>query len=132
MSSIYNPLTTINSSDTISGSRSTLNTNFTQRHAMGVREIADADSPYTWQLGDDVLLVTSTAIVVNVILPPAASYKGTTIQVAIALDTGGGVLLDGNASEQINGATTQALSGTYGTMRLLCTGTGWVIIELYP
>lgn len=132
MSTIYNPLTTINSSDTISASRSTLNTNFTLRHAMNLREIADADHPYTWQLGDDCIVVTSTAIPITINLPAAASHKGKTLQVVLALGTGGGVVLDGNASETINGATTQTLTGTYGTARILCTGTEWIIVAVHP
>lgn len=132
MSTIFNPLTTINSSDTISASRSTLNTNFTLRHAMNVRAIADADHPYTWQLGDDAIVATSTAIPITINLPAVASHKGKTLQVVVALDTGGGVVLDGNASETINGSTTLAVTATYSTVRILSTGTEWIIIELYP
>jgi hypothetical protein len=132
MSTIFNPLTTINSSDTVSASRSTLNTNYTLRHAMTLREIADADDPYTWQLGDDAIVATSTAIPITINLPAVASNKGTTIQIVLAVDTGGGLVLDGNASELIDGATTLTITGTRATVRLLSTGTEWIIIELYP
>jgi len=132
MSTIFNPLTTINSSDTVSASRSTLNTNYTLRHAMTIREIADADHPYTWQLGDDAIVATSTAIPITINLPAVASNKGKTIQIVLAVDTGGGVVLDGNAAELIDGAATLALAGTRGTIRILCTGTEWIVIELHP
>lgn len=132
MSTVYNPITTIEPTDMVSASRSTINTNFTLRHAMNLREIADADHPYTWQLGDDCIVVTSTAIPITINLPAAASHKGKTLQVVIALDTGGGVVLDGNASETINGSTTLPLTGTYGTARILSTGTEWVIVTVYP
>ena len=39
----------------------------------------------------------------------------------------GVITVDANASETIDGATTQAL-GQYDSMTLLCTGTAWVII----
>lgn len=132
MSTVYNPITTIEPTDMVSASRSTINTNFTLRHAMNLREIADADHPYTWQLGDDCIVVTSTAIPVTINLPAAASHKGKTLQVVIALDTGGGVVLDGNASETINGSTTLAVTATYSTVRILSTGTAWIIISLQP
>jgi hypothetical protein len=132
MSTITNPITTINSTDAVSASRSTINTNFTLRQARGVREIADADHPYTWQLGDDVILASSTAIPITVNLPAVASNTGKVIEVVLALDTGGGVVLDGNASEQINGSSTLAVTGTYSTARILCTGTRWIILDAYP
>lgn len=132
MSTTFNPLTTINSSDTVSASRSTLNTNYTLRHAMTIREIADADHPYTWQLGDDAIVATSTAIPITINLPAVASNKGKTIQVVLAVDTGGGIVLDGNASELVDGATTLAMTGTRGTVRILCTGTEWIVISLQP
>lgn len=132
MSTISTAITTIASTDTISASRSTINTNTTLRHSMNVRAIADADSPYTWQEGDDCVLVTSTAAIVTLNLPAAASAANRTIMVFLKTDTGGGCTIDGSGAEQINGSSTYSLLTKYDSVRLLCDGTEWFAIAVTP
>lgn len=65
----------------------------------------------------------------TVTLPLAAKSAGRSIK-AIKTDTGtGAVILDGNGSETINGATTQTIKGQYASMTVVCDGSSWYEIE---
>lgn len=85
-------------------------------------------TPYT--VGDeDVVLVDDDTVggAVTVNLPPAANNDGR-CRIVKKLGTGGNVTIDGNASEEIDGATTNVLSSQFDAIRILSDGTGWHII----
>ena len=71
--------------------------------------------------------VTSSGGNVTVNLPAASGNAGKTIDVH-HLVIGNDVIIDGNSSETINGATTLTMSGTqYQNVSLVCTGSEWLI-----
>lgn len=79
---------------------------------------------YTLTGADQVVEVTSGTFTLT--LPAAASWTGRVYTIS---NTGSGVVtLDGNAAELVGGAATLALSGR-GTVRIVCTGTAWVVLD---
>jgi len=80
--------------------------------------------------GDDVtVLADGTAGAYSVTLYPAAGNKGRRITVKKTDSGSNAITLDGNASEEIDGATTYALAAQYDWVTLECDGAGWQIIS---
>lgn len=69
---------------------------------------------------------TSGAITVN--LPAVAASEGALLVVKKTDASGNAVTLDGNASETIDGATTQAITTQYDAITVACDGTAWWIV----
>jgi hypothetical protein len=90
--------------------------------------IVSKDAAYTITEGDDVVLGDATSAAFSVTLPPAAQYTGRTFIVKKIDSSGNAVTIDGNASEEIDGATTVALSTQYESRTLLAGSTSWHII----
>ena len=65
------------------------------------------------------------AVTIN--LPPAAENAGRILHVK-KLGTTGNVIIDGNASETIDGATTQVITTQFDSARMVCDGSNWFII----
>ena len=85
-------------------------------------------SPATLDADDVVVLVDGTSAAITVNLPAIASnqYKVYTIK---AIDvTSGVVTIDGNASETIDGATTQTLTNQYECITIIGGPSEWHII----
>ena len=80
--------------------------------------------------GPDVYLVgNGTGVNTQTILfPTAADNKGRIITVILATDpVANTVILDGESSEQIDGAATKTTTDAVGSMyHLLCNGVGWI------
>lgn len=132
MSTVSSPITTIASTDTVSASRSTINTNFVNRTAVTIRSLVDADSPYTVATGDDVILGASTAAIITVNLPTALSAKHRVITIVTTLATGGGIEVFANGAETINGVTNQNIYNQYDSLTIVSNGTAWYIIAAMP
>ena len=64
---------------------------------------------------------------VTVTLPAAAGVTNRIYHIK-KLGTTASIVVDGNASETIDGATTQTISSQYDSMQIVCDGTGWYII----
>ena len=64
---------------------------------------------------------------VTITLPPVISNTDKVIHVK-KLGTTGNVILDGNASETIDGATTQTITTQYNSYSIVCSGDAWHII----
>ena len=84
-------------------------------------------SDYAATDGDFIIGITDTSSSKTVTLPAASGRAG---KVYIIKDESGGALLnnitvDGNASETIDGATTQAIITNYGVLRIYCDGANW-------
>jgi hypothetical protein len=78
--------------------------------------------------GDYLLLCDSTAGAVTVTLPPAALVPGR-IYVFKRINAGANnVVVDGYASETIDGATTYTLSSQWAGVTVMSNGTAWFII----
>ena len=80
------------------------------------------------QSGDYLLLCDSTAGAVTITLPPAALVPGR-IYVFKRINAGANnVVVDGYASETIDGATTYTLSSQWAGVTVMSNGTAWFII----
>jgi hypothetical protein len=87
--------------------------------------VVSKTASYTTSVGDSHALIrfSSLAADATLTLPPAVSCNGMELSV-LNSDTLYGVIVDGNASETIDGATTRK---TYlnGAVTIVCDGTGW-------
>ena len=79
----------------------------------------------TGTMSDDTVFVDSSAAVRTFTLPPAASLP--TKRITVSRTGANNVVIDGNASEQINGAATATITSNLGALTLESYGTGWLI-----
>lgn len=89
--------------------------------------IASKSADYTTTGGDDLILVTAGASDKTVTLVTAAGNKGVAQTIKRMDGAAGNVIVDGNASETIDGATTKTLGSQYALVRVVSDGTNWVI-----
>jgi hypothetical protein len=93
-----------------------------------VNSVSSANYTVTTTDGYDTIIVSTGASDRTVTLPAAASSTGRTLKV-IKSDSGAGfVILDGNASETINGQATRTLYGQYADTTVYCDGTTWFVV----
>lgn len=119
--------TTIGATDTLSGSRSTINDNFAAARKLTVTAITVADSPYT--AGDeDVIEVDASGGAVTINLPAISSSAGQVYRVSKRDASANAVTLDGDSSETINGTTTRALSSQYDSVTIVAMATEWGVL----
>ena len=85
---------------------------------------------YTVQSGDTVILGDASSGTITITLPPSAGNTGKLVVVKKIAPASAGrrVIIDGNASELIDGATTQELRLIYEALQMVCDGTGWNVI----
>lgn len=77
-----------------------------------------------------VYLANTTGGAYSLTLPPAEDNAGRFLTVKKITNDINAVTLDGNASETIDGATTNnTIDAQYDVMTLYCDGTGWHIIS---
>lgn len=82
---------------------------------------------YTATATDHTIICDATSAAFTVTLPPATGLSGT-VYVVKKIDASNTVTIDGDASETIDGATTQALTTQYDSVTVQCDGTGWHIL----
>jgi len=82
----------------------------------------------TLDADDLVVLGTGGAGGITLTLPAAASSQHKVYAVKKVDDGVGAVTLDGNASEEIDGSTTHALSSQYDGVIIACDGSAWHIL----
>lgn len=76
----------------------------------------------------DLIFVGALSAHATITLPTAADNAGRTICAVLAGDPGAyNVIVDGEGSETINGATTKTNSDQYSSITVRCDGTGWYI-----
>lgn len=80
---------------------------------------------YTALTTDDFIPCAPSGSNITITLPAAASSAGKWYNIVKTNSTIDTVIIDGNASETINGATTYTLTAQYQSAILLCNGTGW-------
>lgn len=83
---------------------------------------------YTAAIGDDVILVT-TAASWTLTLYPAAGNSGRIITIKKTSSDTNTLTIDANASETIDGALTTTMHTRYETLKLICDGSNWHILE---
>jgi hypothetical protein len=85
-------------------------------------------SAYTVSLNDAFVPVNATSGAITVTLPKVAECKGKMIVIKKTDASANAVTVDGNGSETIDGATTNALSSQYDSVSLMSDGTQWLIV----
>jgi hypothetical protein len=93
----------------------------------GVRPFRTITASDTVRDSDYFIRVDATAGAVTVTLPPAARWAGIALVIK-KLDAANNVTIDGNGSEEIDGATTDVLTTQYESRTLFSNGTGWDVI----
>ena len=92
--------------------------------------ITSIDDDYTATLEDYIISVDTTTNAPTITLPTASS---ATNHVYVIKDEGNAgsnnIIVDGNASETIDGSTTQTISSNYGSLQIYSNGTSWFIIN---
>ena len=73
-----------------------------------------------------VILATSSSGNVTITLYAASGNSGNIVQVK-KLVAANSVIIDGNSSETIDGATTQTITAQYTSLSLICDGSNWHI-----
>lgn len=83
---------------------------------------------YTATLADDVIVCTTS---LTITLPAVATSTGKVF--TIKAKTGGitSIVIDGNASETIDGATTKTIATDWSTVTIVCDGSTWHIVSYY-
>jgi len=75
-----------------------------------------------------VILADATAGSITVTLPDVESATDRTYYIKKTDASGNAVTVDGNASETIDGATTNVLSAQFDSIQVVSNGTEWFII----
>ncbi len=88
----------------------------------------DKDDDYT-AMDREFVLCDCTSKVVTITLPPVADSTDVRIQVLKTDVSASGVVVDGDGSETINGATTYNLGSQYDFVSVWCDGVEWFITE---
>lgn len=96
--------------------------------AIGTRYQSSETGTVTLDRDDDVVLCSASGGAFTVTLPAVASFQHKVYTIMKTDSGGNAVTVDGNASETINGATTQALAAQYDSITIVCNGTAWFII----
>lgn len=97
---------------------------------LGVATKASADSPYTVLTSDQVLLCNDASGSVTFNLFTAVGNTGAVLRFKkTASGTTNTCIIDGNASETIDGATTFVLAIQYDEITIVSDGSNWQIID---
>lgn len=100
----------------------------TPKNDNGLVDVVEKSAAYTALTTDDVILCDCTSAGFTITLPAAASSEGVQLHIK-KIDSSSNVLtIDGNASETIDGATTQTTSTQYDSFTIVCDGTEWWIL----
>ncbi len=83
---------------------------------------------YTLTKDDKVILADATSGAFTVTLPVAALAKNLMFDIKKIDSSSNIVTLDGDGSEEIDGATTFDLLGEDESVRIICNGTAWFIL----
>jgi len=78
--------------------------------------------------GETLVLVDASSGAVTITLPAAADFVGQLIHIKKTDATTLAVIIDGNASETIDGSLNQTITTQYVSVTLVSDGTEWYII----
>lgn len=90
--------------------------------------VTSKSTTYTATTSDDVILVSS-ASAWTLTLYAASGNSGKILTIKKTSSDFNAVTIDGNASETIDGATTTTVDTQYESIRIICDGSNWHIIE---
>lgn len=108
----------------------------TQRKiAVSVNQVIEKLQPFGVKSASSTITVTeqfgfyscdASASAMTVFLPEAGAYKGAQFSIKKIDASANVVLVDGNASETIDGTITTALSSQYAGVTVISTGSAWL------
>ena len=133
-SSNITSIVTRNHNDTqnVQGGSASQYYHLTEDHHSGltaITSIANADSPYSILDTNGTILCDCTAGAITVNLPAVSGEDaGRTFTIKKIDASGNAVTVDGNASEVIDGATTQTLSAQWDFITIKTNGSAWYIV----
>lgn len=90
--------------------------------------VAAKTSAYTATSQDFFIPVDATSGSVTITLPAAASHSGRILNIKKIDASGNSVIIDGNSSETIDGATTQTTTTQWFNWTIISNGTAWFIL----
>jgi hypothetical protein len=97
--------------------------------AVAKESVSSKTANYTATSSDDLILVDSTSGNITVALPTAVGVSGKTLKVKKTDSSTKTVILDGNASETIDAATTVSLWKQYQFIEIVSDGINWMVIN---
>ena len=83
---------------------------------------------YTLTDSDYTCAVTASSVNITITLPAVSGTTGRVYNIKKMDSTAYTVIIDGNASETIDGDTTQILSSQYDNLQIQSTGRAWLIL----
>jgi len=94
-------------------------------------DLVTKTAAYTATLADNVILANGNTGAFTVTLP-AASGNEDKVYTIVNIGTSNSITVDGDGSEQIQGATTITLTNQYDYVSIVCIGTAWLITSSSP
>ena len=91
-----------------------------------ITSVVSKTSNYT-AANESIILVDASSGAVTINLPAASGLSGREYTITKTDSSSNNVLIDANASETINGSTVFYLNVQYEQVKLVCTGTSWII-----
>ncbi len=97
---------------------------------LGVVPYVAKTANYTATEDDEFISCDATGGAITITLPAVATTRVGKRYTVKKIDASNNVILDGNASETIDGATTKTLSSQWAVMTIVNTGSAWLIENL--
>lgn len=122
--------TTLASNEILIGNGTSAVTTSTLLNLVNSLSVITINSDYTVLSTDYAIFVNTSTATGNVTITLPAASSGRHIKIA---DSGGNaitnkIIIDGNGTEEINGALTYTINGNYNSAALLSDGSNWFII----
>lgn len=86
---------------------------------------------YTATVNDEFIACNAASGAITITLPAVASVPVGKRYVIKKTDNTNNVVIDGNLSETIDGATTKTLDSQYESVVIVSTGSAWLIEAIY-
>lgn len=120
--------TTVASASAATSTALGLTTSFAPTVVSSVKAVSSADYTVLDADGYAVVLVTTGNSDRTITLPTAADNAGRILRISKVDSGSGDVIVDGEGSETVNGATTYTMPNQYDEVTIVCNGTAWFII----
>lgn len=89
--------------------------------------IKTVTSNYTATVSDEMIMVDATSGAVTITLAAASGLAGKDYTIKKVDASGNSVIIDPNASESVDGATTKTISSQYTSVSIRCDSANWYI-----
>jgi uncharacterized protein YqkB len=92
------------------------------------RDVTKTTGTYTLDTTYDVVLCNCAGGAITLNLPAVATSEGFEYTIKKIDSSANAVTIDGNASELIDGATTQTINYQWTSATIVCDGSAWYIV----